>query len=559
MKKLMSVLLVAVLLISAVPFAASATVWEDNSADNGISALNDDGVVVYDGTSNESRPGTQVILVFDGVQDDNHWANISGETNVKDVLSNFYTTAELNELMTKYSCSTSYGDWYAVVPTGISVLTVNFTTNKFAVNVGFNGESASWYKDVKYGETITLNKDLISAAGLSLGADYDIDFFKVGNKDYKVGEKVTITGATTITVVKKAAGSNSTAPTTPSTTATYVSVILVTDKTTGFKDGEYINCTLVDGKISTADRDKVAKLVAGKNIVAWKRGDNGTQASTLLNFDFSKLEAPINIYPVVGTTDSNNGSTNTNGKYTLTFKSDSNTVLYTINNVNGKLTDDQKAIVNLAAKAVPAVSGGTFNGMWQVNGGATSNVATSTITDLMSFDKDYVFVAVYTKNTSSDVTSKKDLNDIILNIFVNKDFNNCKTIKLNGYSILDDDKITLNEIMNSVVTTYYKATDSNKGLQGDGLYYTTGSFMYNWLTDAKKVDAIDDIAAKRAEGTVTINIMVTNATAKSSTTTADSSNPKTGDSIYTAMTVMGISAATLAAVMYVYNKKRQAI
>ena len=84
--------------------------------------------------------------------------------------------------------------------------------------------------------------------------------------------------------------------------------------------------------------------------------------------------------------------------------------------------------------------------------------------------------------------------------------------------------------------------------------------MYNWLLDnaAVKTDSIDGIDVKRANGTVTINVMVTNAVAKNGAA-ADKSNPKTGDSIYTAMTVMGISAASLAAVMYFYSKKRMAL
>ena len=139
----------------------------------------------------------------------------------------------------------------------------------------------------------------------------------------------------------------------------------------------------------------------------------------------------------------------------------------------------------------------------------------------------------------------------------NKDFYNCKTIKLNEHWVIADDKITKDEILQYVVTDYYKASNANLGLQADKLYYSVGSFMYNWLTD-NGTTTIDNISAKRAQGTVTINIMVTNAAVKGSTGVA-SDNPKTGDNIYTAFAVMGISAASLAAVMYVYNKKRYTV
>ena len=53
--------------------------------------------------------------------------------------------------------------------------------------------------------------------------------------------------------------------------------------------------------------------------------------------------------------------------------------------------------------------------------------------------------------------------------------------------------------------------------------------------------------------------MIDNATAKSSSSgTADTSNPKTGDSIYAPIAVLGVSATALAAAMFFYNKKRLA-
>lgn len=460
MKKLMSVLLVAVLLISAVPFAASAasTYGLTVSVEGGESKATT-------GAENESVT-IKACAEFMGVDFSKvKGADVNGVWHTADAA--FLLTAETKVVLwlnTTYTVYVDYADGRfetCTITDGQAIGTNVLSTAPSSKGRQFNGWT--WKDD---GTTVSAS-EIASAAmsGRTICANWSIvGCTECGQTD---GHETTCSK-----YVKPSDPTTPSTPSTPATTASYVDVILVTNKTTGFVDGEFYRCYLVDGKISTADRNVIANKISGKNIVAWKRADNGTQASTLLDFDFSKLENPINILPVVGTTTNSGSSNNT---------------------------------------------------------------------------------------TNGTVSSKKDLNDIILNIFVNKDFNNCKTIKLNGYSILDDDKITLNEIMNSVVTTYYKATDSNKGLQGDGLYYTTGSFMYNWLTDAKKVDAIDDIAAKRAEGTVTINIMVTNATAKSTTTTADSSNPKTGDSIYTAMTVMGISAASLAAVMYVYTKKRQAI
>ena len=58
----------------------------------------------------------------------------------------------------------------------------------------------------------------------------------------------------------------------------------------------------------------------------------------------------------------------------------------------------------------------------------------------------------------------------------------------------------------------------------------------------------------RQTGTVYINVMIGNAKAKSSST-ADTSNPKTGDTIFVPFMVMGVTATALAAA-YVFGKKR---
>ena len=59
----------------------------------------------------------------------------------------------------------------------------------------------------------------------------------------------------------------------------------------------------------------------------------------------------------------------------------------------------------------------------------------------------------------------------------------------------------------------------------------------------------------RSEGYVHLNVMLTNAKAKSSSSNADSSNPKTGDTIFVPVMVMGVTATALAAA-YVFGKKR---
>ena len=259
----------------------------------------------------------------------------------------------------------------------------------------------------------------------------------------------------------------------------YVDVIITTTKTSGFSAGDYYRCNLVDGKITAADRNTVAGLIAGKNIGAWKRADNGTQAYSLVDFDFSGLKAPINIMPVLKTT---TGGTTTGG----------------------------------------TVSGSTS--------GSTTGTFVPSTTNKFPYN---VYLNIY-KDTM--VGSPDKCIDITSGIAL-------------------DGLVSLSEVK-TVVANYYNAKNSY-GIGFDGLYLASGNWVANYVADTQKYN---EIAAgqMRQTGYVYINVMISNATAKG-TYTADASNPKTGDSIYTAMTVMGVSAASLAAVMYFYNKKRMAL
>lgn len=166
-------------------------------------------------------------------------------------------------------------------------------------------------------------------------------------------------------------------------------------------------------------------------------------------------------------------------------------------------------------------------------------------------------------SNNSGITNKDNTNQVWLHVYINGNASTiAKSIKLNGTYLLDDDGTNTTEIKNYLLTNYYKSSDTSKNVELDGLYVNlgnSGTFPQNYYTD-NKVETLNNISEKLNNGYVHINVMLKNVTAKTTTTTtADSSNPKTGDSIYTAMTIMGISAASLAAVMYVYNKKRQAI
>lgn len=160
--------------------------------------------------------------------------------------------------------------------------------------------------------------------------------------------------------------------------------------------------------------------------------------------------------------------------------------------------------------------------------------------------------------SSSGTTNNKFPHNVYLNIYKDTKVGNPdKTVNItNGIAL--DGKVTMAEVK-TVVANYYTAKDS-MGITFDGLYLGEGASIVNYVNDVKDFDENSDVNAMRAERTVYINVFIGNANAKStSNAVADSSNPKTGDSIFMAVSVMGLSAAALATAFFFYNKKRQAI
>lgn len=148
--------------------------------------------------------------------------------------------------------------------------------------------------------------------------------------------------------------------------------------------------------------------------------------------------------------------------------------------------------------------------------------------------------------------------DIWLQIFINDGISKYdKMIKLNDYTMIKDGKVTKDELW-SIITKYYKATDSNKGITWKGMYIEDEKVdATNWVEgNYKNVTSVDGLNELRQDGTVVLKVRVTGVTKLSSTSsTADSTNPKTGDMIFVPMLVMVASAAAVAFV-YISSKKR---
>ena len=164
-----------------------------------------------------------------------------------------------------------------------------------------------------------------------------------------------------------------------------------------------------------------------------------------------------------------------------------------------------------------------------------------------------------TSSNGNGITNKDNTNKVYLHVYLNGNASVIALTKeITGSYLLDDDKTSNAEIWTYLKNNYYTAKDPNVGLQIDGLYVSTGNegtFPQNYYTDTKQ-DTLSGIEALRTNGYVHINVMLKNAAVKgSSSTTADSSNPKTGDNIFAPVAVLGLSTSALA-VLFFLNKKR---
>ena len=138
---------------------------------------------------------------------------------------------------------------------------------------------------------------------------------------------------------------------------------------------------------------------------------------------------------------------------------------------------------------------------------------------------DTLTVTLKAKSTSTDNTNNGTTNKfpykVYLHIFKdNKVDDPAKTINITEGIALDG-KVTLDEVK-TVVKNYYTAKTSD-GIKYDGMYLAEGNWVGNFVNDTKKYDTISDTNEMRKTREVHINVMITNANAKSCSA-ADYSN-----------------------------------
>lgn len=158
-------------------------------------------------------------------------------------------------------------------------------------------------------------------------------------------------------------------------------------------------------------------------------------------------------------------------------------------------------------------------------------------------------------NSSDNTTTNKFPYKVYLHVYLNNNIGEPdRNINITN-TLATDGVVSMSEVKN-LIPEYYKAKNSN-GIGYDGLYLAKGNWVKDYVTDANKYTKMTNVDVRQGVEYVHINVMITNATAKTSST-ADTSNPKTGDAIFMTITVMGLSAAALTG-LYFYDRKRKVL
>ncbi|MDD5863060.1 MAG: hypothetical protein PUD80_00265 [Firmicutes bacterium] len=296
------------------------------------------------------------------------------------------------------------------------------------------------------------------------------------------------------------------------------------------------------------------KQIAGADVEKW----SSTASNNVTNSSYTVNNCPDELYlylKAASTDNAGSGSGSTATTHRVTFW-DGNQAVKTIRVAAGATMD--KAEFDDAQNEVGAKTGYTFKG-WKINNtgdpytnAQASNIAINSAVDFYaSFEKNST-----TGGSSNDGSTSSDSNKfpykVYLHIFKdNKIDEPAKTINITDGIALDG-KVTLDEVK-TVVKNNYTAKTSD-GIKYDGMYLAEGNWVGNFVNDTQKYDTIQDTNEMRKTREVHINVMITNANAKNAEK-ADTTNPKTGDTILVPVIFMLVSGSAIAAA-YIYSKKR---
>ena len=324
---------------------------------------------------------------------------------------------------------------------------------------------------------------------------------------------------------------------------------------------KYITLKIIDDKGNAIAREFQVEPVNGKSsvisdILSYRWMGNWKDSYEFVTAKSDEKGNNLSLSTTIDAGDSltvtlkaKSGSTPEGDTVRVTFYGTDGKAVSTYNVTSGSSIDSKK--VSDAQSKADNKTGYTFKG-WKIDN--KGDLYTSAQVAKLVIKGNVEFYAYLEKDTTT--TNNKFPYKVYLHIFKdNKIDDPAKTINITEGIALDG-KVTLDEVK-TVVKNYYTAKTSD-GIKYDGMYMAKGNWVGNFVNDTQKYDTISDTNELRKESEVHINVMITNANAKSTTNEkADKTNPKTGDMIFIPVIFMVVSGAAIAGV-YFYNKKRSA-
>lgn len=234
------------------------------------------------------------------------------------------------------------------------------------------------------------------------------------------------------------------------------------------------------------------------------------------------------------------------------IKTENNKKIITLKLMHNDGSDDYDTITMLAGKKIlKAINDAKIslsrNGYYLAGWSFDMNCSDDINRDDVANEDMTIYAEWEKKSTAgSDQNEFDGETDVLLRIYLNEYTRSVDRV-VNMNEQAKNGRVSIEEVT-AVVKKYYKQAYSNDDMDIEGLftYDTWNSGNYD-MDDAENKIYVND----NGEDTI-IYVMVRDAKRVSSGS-ADTSNPKTGDAIFMAVTIMATSAAAL---IYVFNKKR---
>ena len=524
MKKLLSLVLVAMLLVCAVPFQAAAA----ENAENLTVKTYVDGKYVTD-KHVSVNPGESLTLtkeLAETLVEDNKefvkWTNMKDEETTGPISYDNLKKANANGYYVNLYLNKKVEDTRVDAKVPVEIYVDGSYARKGEITVPVDG-SVKLTKELGL-SLVNSDKEFVKWTGASGNEATDVTIKYAGiDDDYSLKLYVN---------TKKA-----------EETPKYITTYIVDDK--GNAISSDTNFEPANGKSAV-----ISDIMTWRWLKGWENSYEFVTAKSAKLGNKLTASTTINVGDTVTITVKAKGSSTPEADTVrVTFYGTDGKAVSTYNVTSGSSIDSKK--VSDAQSKADNKTGYTFKG-WKIDN--KGDLYTSAQVAKLVIKGNVEFYAYLEKDTTT--TNNKFPYKVYLHIFKdNKIDDPAKTINITEGIALDG-KVTLDEVK-TVVKNYYTAKTSD-GIKYDGMYMAKGNWVGNFVNDTQKYDTISDTNELRKESEVHINVMITNANAKSTTNEkADKTNPKTGDMIFIPVIFMVVSGAAIAGV-YFYNKKRSA-